>query len=360
MPRPSEPRIVHSTTPYNAEPALAFLRRSRHTPAEAFYVRSHGNIPRPEAGSFRVTVGGRVRAPLALTLAQLRDDFEMHTVEAVLQCAGNRRSELLAVKPVAGDPWAGGAIGNATWGGVLLADVLRAAGADCDPALHVAFESLDDCRIEEHAFRYGVSIPMTKANSTEVLLAYEMNGAPLTAEHGAPLRAIVPGYAGVRSAKWLTAITVQEAPSSCYIQSQDYKLFPPDATKDTADPAQGMTINDMPLNSLICEPADHAVLAAGKTTLRGWAIATARGVARVDVSINGGRDWTQASLEHDAGSPWSWTLWECEAELAVGNHQLVVRAWDSAGQTQPADADDTWNYKGYLCASWHRINVKVA
>ncbi|MCY0389516.1 sulfite oxidase [Robbsia sp. Bb-Pol-6] len=352
-----EPRIVHSANPYNAEPRLGFLRTWKLTPADVFYVRSHGDIPRPEIASFRVSVGGRVRAPLTFSLAQLRGDFTRHTVEAVLQCAGNRRSDLQAVKPVAGDPWAGGAIGNATWSGVMLADVLRAAGAECDPALHVAFDSLDDCHVEGHAFRYGVSIPMSKANSAEVLLAYDMNGAPLTAEHGAPLRAIVPGYAGVRSAKWLTAITVQESPSTCYIQSQDYKLFPPDATPDTANPAQGMTINDMPLNSVICEPADRAVLAAGKTTLRGWAIATARGVARVDVSINGGRDWSQARLEHDAGSPWSWTLWEHEVEIPAGNHRLAVRAWDSAGQTQPADADDTWNYKGYLCASWHRIDI---
>ncbi len=351
--------IVHSQKPYNAEPPLDRLRSSLLTGLADFYVRSHGTVPVIDAASHRITVAGKVRVPLDLAMADLRTGFPRRTVTAVLQCAGNRRGDLLQVKAVSGDPWSAGAIGNAEWAGVALVDLLRAAGADDGADLHVAFEALDDCVVEGHAFRYGASIPMGKAMSPEVLLAYEMNGADLAPEHGAPLRVVVPGFAGVRSPKWLAGITVQDEPSDNYIQAHDYKLFPPDATKETADPRTGITIDELPLNSAICEPASHAALKAGRTAIRGWAMASARQIVRVDVSIDGGRNWRQAALQHDAAAPWSWTFWEVAVDLPKGEHELAVRAWDSAGQTQPALPDDTWNFKGYLCASWHRIRVTV-
>lgn len=350
--------VVHSENPYNAEPPLAELRASKRTDNALFYVRSHGNVPTIDAAHHRITVKGRVGCPLRLSIADLRREFMPNTTEAVLQCAGNRRSDFLQVKPVTGDPWAPGAIGNATWTGASLADVLKAAGADDAPDLHVAFDGCDDCAIDGHRFRYGASIPIAKAVAPEVLLAYEMNGTSLAPVHGAPLRVLVPGFAGVRSVKWLDAITVQNVPADGFIQAHEYKLFPPDKTKETANPEEGMTINEMPLNSAICEPADHDTLAAGKTRVRGWAVATARNIVRVDVSADGGRHWLLAHLEQDP-SIWSWTFWDVEVELSPGRHELAVRAWDSAGQTQPALPDDTWNFKGYLAAFWHRIHVQV-
>jgi sulfite oxidase len=355
----SEKLIVHSDKPYNAEPKLARLRASMRTAQADFYVRSHGNIPEIDATRHRLRVSGRVRQKLNLSMEDLRQRFQAHTVEAVLQCAGNRRRDMLRVKPVSGDPWAAGAIGNAGWTGARLIDVLKAAEAERTDNLHVAFDSMDDCNVEGHQFRYGVSIPLTKATSPEVVLAYQMNGEPLTAQHGAPLRVIVPGFAGVRSAKWLTSITVQESASKGYIQAEDYKLFPSDKTKETANPTEGMTINDMPLNSAICEPADNSMLKAGSIKIRGWAVATARPIVRVDVSADGGRHWVQAMLEHDPGSCWSWSFWETILEVGPGSHEIAVRAWDAAGQTQPALPEDTWNFKGYLAAFWHRIHVQV-
>ncbi len=191
----------------------------------------------------------------------------------------------------------------------------------------------------------------------EVLLAFAMNGEPLAPEHGYPLRVVVPGYAGVRSPKWLSVITVQDRPSDNHMQQRDYKLVPADVMEDTVDWEKGVTIYDLPLNSAICEPAPRTELKAGRTTVRGYAIASARGIVRVDVSADGGRSWSQAMLEHDAHAPWSWTFWTATLDLAVGEHELVVRAWDSAGQTQPAQPDDTWNFKGYLSAAWHRVHV---
>lgn len=355
---------MHSETPYNAEPPLDRLRARMRTAQPDFYVRSHGAIPHLDAATHRLRVGGRVATPLDLSMAELRQRFAERSVTAVMQCAGNRRADLQPVRPTSGDPWAAGAIGNAAWTGVALADVLRAAGTETGTetgaALHVAFDACDEMELPgEGRFTYGASIPMAKAMSPEVLLAYAMNGEPLAPEHGFPLRVVVPGFAGVRSPKWLAAIAVQDEPSGNHMQRRDYKLMPPDVTEATVDWEEGLTIYGMPLNSAICEPARHATLTAGRTALRGYAVAAARDVARVDVSSDGGRSWTQAELERDADAPWGWTFWTATLDLPHGEHELAVRAWDSAGQTQPASPDDTWNFKGYLSAAWHRVPVSV-
>ena len=350
--------IVHSKTPYNAEPPLDRLRASELTAQADFYVRSHGKIPRLTEATHRLRVDGRVQTRLDLSMADLHARFPEQIVTAVMQCAGNRRADMQGVRPTSGDPWAPGAIGNACWTGVALADVLRAAGAQTDAALHVAFDACDEIETpKEGRFSFGVSIPMGKAMSPEVLLAYAMNGEALAPEHGFPLRLVVPGFAGVRSPKWLTGITVQDKPSDNPMQARDYKLLPPDVTEATVDWDKGMTIYDMPLNAAICQPAPRAELKAGSTALRGYAIATAREVVRVDISIDGGRSWGQAELEPNPGAPWSWRFWTATVDLPPGEHELAVRAWDCAGQTQPALADDVWNFKGYLSAAWHRVQV---
>ena len=349
--------IVHSTHPFTAEPPLARLAIAPRTSARDFYVRSHGAIPRLAAGSHRLSVTGLVRTKLDLSLAGLAG-FPERRVLAVLQCAGNRRADLNAWRPTSGDPWSAGAIGNAEWAGVGLNDVLRAAGVASDAGLHVAFEAADIVELpNQPRFTFGTSIPLAKALAPEVLLAWAMNDERLAPEHGFPLRLIVPGFAGVRSVKWLRAIIVQDRPSENHMQQRDYKLLPPDITTPPVDWSRGMMIEEMPLNSAICAPQAGAVLPAGPVQLRGYAVAGGRAVARVDVSIDGGRNWLQASLRQDAQAPWSWTLWHCMADLAPGAHDLVARAWDSAGQTQPARPAELWNFKGYLGTAWHRVRV---
>ena len=108
-----------------------------------------------------------------------------------------------------------------------------------------------------------------------------MNGRPLSPEHGAPVRVIVPGLIGARSAKWLSAVQVQQQPSDNYFQRYDYKLFPPDAEQDRVDWAEGLTLNDQPVNAVICQPADGVVLTAGTVDVRGYAFAGSRSIERV-------------------------------------------------------------------------------
>lgn len=348
---PQDTMLVHGLTPYNAEPCLPHLVKAFQTPEALFYSRNHGITPDAGPG-YRLHVGGLVRVPLDLSIAALQSRFAHHTVVATLQCAGNRRADLQPVKPTLGDPWAAGAIGTAEWTGARLADVLDAAGLDPD-ASNIAFESLD--LVADHGDTpYAVSIPLAKAMAPEVLLAWAMNGHPLACKHGAPLRAVVPGYAGVRSAKWIAAVTVRSSPADSPVQHQDYKLLPADVTAETVDWERGAVINAMPVNSAICVPTSGAVT-AGAILVRGWAMASARMVARVDVSSDGGLTWQQATLEQ--GTQWAWTLWQITLDLDSGDHELIVRAWDDAGQTQPAEAAACWNFKGYLATAWHRVPV---
>jgi sulfite oxidase len=151
--------LVHSEFPRNAEPPLRQLRSRFITAQPDFYIRCHGNIPKLDETTHRLRVDGLVTRPLDLSMMELRTRFPRQTVPAVLQCAGNRRSDMLRVRPVSGDPWKAGAIGNAVWSGVALAEVLRAAGAARSASLHVAFMACDDCEEKGEPFRYAASIP---------------------------------------------------------------------------------------------------------------------------------------------------------------------------------------------------------
>ncbi len=171
--------------------------------------------------------------------------------------------------------------------------------------MHVAFESCDECEMPTaKSFRFGASIPMEKAMSPDVLLAYAMNGE--AAGTGARLPAARGGARVCRRAQPEMAADHHRAgpPSDNHIQQRDYKMLPPDMTKETVDWDKGVTIGEMPLNAAICEPAPFAELAEGRIAIRGWAMATARQVTRVDVSQDGGRSWVQAELQQP-DSPWS-------------------------------------------------------
>jgi sulfite oxidase len=150
---------------------------------------------------------------------------------------------------------------------------------------------------------------------------------------------------------------LQDRPSNAPPQAHDYKLFSPHMTKETTDRDENVTIYGMPVAAAICEPSPDSLLKQGPSMLRGYAIALGRGIARVDVSIDGGQSWRQAELENDPAAPWSWTFWRIAIDLPKGEHELTVRAWDSAGQTQPALPDDIWNFKGYLSAALQRVHV---
>jgi sulfite oxidase len=348
--------IVHEQEPFNAETGLAALAEGPLTATDAFYVRGHGAVPEIEPAAWRLRVDGLVERPLRLSLATLREALPERTVVATLQCAGNRRAGLTAIREIAGEsPWGPGATGTATWTGVALADVLALARPSRD-ATHVGFEGADHCAEARPPQRFGGSIGLDKACRPEVVLAWAMNGAPLAPVHGAPLRVVVPGYIGARSVKWLERIEVRSAPWPGYYQQVVYRLLPEDATPA---PGAGFPLGLVALNADVLSPANGGTVAAGRVEIRGYAFAGGeRHVARVDVTLDGGATWSQAELLDDLG-PWAWRHWRTTAELAPGEHEISVRAWDSSAATQPEDEAALWNPKGYVNNARPRIRISV-
>jgi sulfite oxidase len=348
--------IVHEREPFNAETGLAALAESPLTATDAFYVRDHGAVPQIDPATWRLQVRGAVARELDLGLVTLREAFPERTVTATLQCAGNRRAGLLTFRDIPGEaPWGPGATGTATWTGVALADVLALAGP-LDEAAHAGFVGADACAVPDGSERFGGSIPLGKAYRPEVLLAWAMNGEPLPPVHGAPLRVVVPGYIGARSVKWLERIDVRASPWPGYFQHVVYRLLPEDGKPG---PGAGMALGLIALNADVLAPADGATIAAGPVEVRGYAFAGGeRHVARVDVSLDGGRRWAQAELLEDLGT-WAWRQWRLTVELPPGEHEIVVRAWDSSAATQPETEAALWNPKGYVNNARPRVRVRA-
>ncbi len=350
--------MVHGDHPLNAETPPRLLGEGFVTPADAFYVRCHGDVPNVDPGSYRLEVSGLVGRPLRLSLEEIRA-LPKTEVTATLYCAGNRRAELAEVEPIPGKvAWGVGAAGNARWGGVLLRDVLEEASIG-EGAGHVAFTGLDRDVESGTGAPFGGSVPVERAVADGTLLAYEMNGRPLAPEHGFPLRAVVGGYVGARSVKWLSGITLQAEPSGNYYQAVEYKLFPPHVTAEDADYSEGEMLGEIPLNCVILTPENGETVVAGPVPVRGYAVAGGdRGVVRVEVSADGGGSWTEASLLGDDG-PGTWRLWETTLGLPPGAHRIAARAFDSGGGAQPASVGEVWNFLGYANNAWHGVEVEA-
>jgi sulfite oxidase len=351
--------IVRQADPLNGGPPLSDLAAAQRTPVERFFVRSHGAIPEASAESWRLRISGLVRQEIELSMQDLSSNFRRHSVVAALECAGNRRSELIAVAPTPGElEWHAEAIGNAAWSGWSLAEVLAAAGP-LPEARHVEFLGIDETERLGRRFTFGGSVPIEKALAREVLLADAMNGEDLAPAHGFPLRAVVPGYLGARSVKWLAEIRLRAEPSENYFQAHAYRLFPPWINPTNVVWENGLMLGEMPVTSVFSTPAPGAVLAAGEVEVGGYAyVGGGRGIERVDLSTDGGRTWRAADLGVDEGS-WSWRLFSARLNLEPGEHELVVRAFDRSAQTQPRDAAEVWNFKGYANNAWHRVRVTV-
>ncbi|MGI8712537.1 MAG: molybdopterin-dependent oxidoreductase, partial [Solirubrobacteraceae bacterium] len=255
-------------------------------------------------------------------------------------------------------PWGPGATGTAEWTGTPLADVLAAAGLGPE-AHYVEFVGVDTSSEAKPPQPFGASIPCRKALSSEVLLAWEMNGRPLTPAHGAPLRVVVPGYIGARSVKWLDRITARATPSENFFQALTYRLLPADADADAGLRGEGVALGAVAVNSDFTSPDDGAQVPAGALELAGYAFAgDDRHIIRVDVSIDRGRSWRQAELL-DKPSRWTWQRWRMTVEVSAGETEIVARAWDSAAAMQPESPAQLWNPKGYVNNSWARLHISV-
>lgn len=358
--------VVNSATPFNAETPLSILADSFITPSDLHYVRNHLPVPVVDTDTYRLEVGGLgVQTELSLTLEELKTKFTKHTIVAAIQCGGNRRKEMKDVKKLKGLEWKGGAIGNAEWSGALMSEVLAAAGFSldsCPQARHIVMEGLD---IEPDNSQFGGSITIEKATDPrgDVLLAYEMNGEPLSRDHGFPVRAVVPGVVGARNVKWLSRIEVSEEESESHHQRGDYKGFNPSVDWDTVDWNNAESIQDMPVTSSICscrpcpDSSDYVIV-----TGYAWA-GGGRKIIRVDLTGDGGSTWTQAHnlVQDSARHPrhWGWTLWEGRVKKG-DKGEVWSKAVDSGHNVQPESFENIWNLRGMLSNAYCRVKIPPA
>ncbi|MBX3061596.1 MAG: molybdopterin-dependent oxidoreductase [Anaerolineae bacterium] len=357
MPSADPPLIVRAEHPPNAGTPITQLARFI-TPITSFFQRNHASIPNINPATYHLTIDGLVNQQLQLTLADLQR-FARHTLISTLQCAGNRRTEMNAYKTIGGEIiWDFDAISTAEWSGVRLADVISAAHPQA-LAAHVAFTGLDHVEKEGETFAYGGSIDLRRALTNDVLIADKMNGQSLPAEHGYPLRIIVPGVIGARSVKWLSHIRLQAEPSDNYFQTNAYKLFPSHSTRETVDWSQGLMLDATRLNSVILDPQNGVMIPQGDYTIRGYAVGSeGSAVTKVQISLDNGASWREAQME-DRAEKWAWRFWQFPTTLSHGDYQLWVRAEDSSGATQPANVEAVWNFLGYMNNVWHKVDITV-
>ena len=345
--------ISRGVEPLNQEMPFSSLEEFV-TPEESFYVRCHFPIPQVDADSWRLQVEGAVESTLELKLADLRA-LPRHTIMATMECAGNGRSFL---RPrVKGVEWDLGAVGNANWTGVLLRDVLDRAGVR-DDALEVILQGADKGEIKEPPrpageIHYARSLPLAKARR-DVLLALELNGAPLTPSHGFPLRAVVPGWFGMAAVKWLDRIIVSTTPFQGYYQSIDYTYW----TRRDGLPTL-LPLAEMQVKAQIARPQLNETVPAGKAyRVHGAAWAAESEIAKVELSTDGGATWALATLRDEAVKN-VWRLWEFDWKTPSepARYTLVARATDAAGRTQPNVR--VADYGSYVVNHWLPIEVEV-
>jgi sulfite oxidase len=322
------------------------------TPVPHFFVRNHMHEPSElSAEDWRLNVGGEVENNLTLKLFDL-SKLASHSVVNTLECAGNGRS--LHHPQVPGVQWGKGAVGTARFSGPRLRDVLQLAGIKSS-GKHVMFRGLDEVPGKVPPFIR--SIPIEKALDADTLLATHMNGAPLTKHHGFPARALVPGWIGAASCKWLTEIKILDSEFVGNFMSPGYRL-PNNPVKpgDTVKPEDTHPVTGLSVKSVIASPTDGAKLKAGKLSIHGAAWAGEADVAKVEVSTDGGANWKAAALGRDQ-SRYAWRLWSYDFKPGQGDYTILSRATDSQGRTQPDAA--VWNPSGYLYNAVDQVKVHV-
>jgi sulfite oxidase len=324
------------------------------TPVPHFFVRNHMYEPTEfDADDWRLSIGGEVERPLTLTLAELLK-FEVHSVVNTLECAGNGRS--LHRPQVPGIQWGKGAVGTARFSGPRLRDVLQRAGIK-PTGKHVMFRGLDEVPGKVPPFIR--SIPAEKALDADTLIATHMNGSALTKHHGFPARALVPGWIGAASCKWLTEIKVLEAEFVGNFMSPAYRLpNQPMNPSDTVKPEDTHPVTALTVKSVIAGPSDGASLKTGRVVVHGAAWAGEADVAKVEISTDSGSTWSAAKLGHEQ-SHYAWRLWSYEWKAGKsGDYTILSRATDSQGRTQPASP--AWNPSGYLYNAVDQVKIHVA
>ena len=321
------------------------------TPTGMHYLLIHFDVPEVDASTWALRVGGLVSKELTLDMDAVRA-LPATTLAVTMECAGNGRA-LLSPRPLS-QPWLLEAVGTAEWTGTPLRGVLAEAGI-AEGAVEVLFTGLDRGVQGDEVQSYQRSLTVGEATRPEVLLAYEMNGAPLEPQHGYPLRLLVPGWYGMASVKWLDSIELLAEPFNGYQMGGAYTY------RQTRD-EPGVPVDLIRVRALMVPPGipdfmtRMRLVEAGPVTLTGRAWAGRASVRRVEVSTDGGATWADAGLEPEV-STHAWRGWSFAWDAAPGRHTLSVRATDDRGNVQPIE--QAWTVGGLGNNMAQRVNVLV-
>jgi DMSO/TMAO reductase YedYZ molybdopterin-dependent catalytic subunit len=307
--------------------------RAYLTSAADRFLRSNFAVPRLSSRSHRLHVGGLVERPLRLRVEEL-GRLPQRTLTVTTECAGNHRTTLSPLPP--GEAWGGGAVSTARWTGVPLATLLERSGIR-PGAVEVVATGADSGQVAVGQAAYARSIPLVRALHPDTVLALRMNGEPLLAAHGAPVRLIVPGWYGMASVKWLVEVEVVDRPFAGYFQSERYVY---------REPGQApVPVEEMRVKSVFTSPAAAVPVTTGPVRVSGFAWSGSARVARVEVASAGAGEWVAARLTGE-DEPYAWRAWELIwTPPWRGRHVLRCRATDEAGNVQPDLS--RWNELGY-------------
>jgi DMSO/TMAO reductase YedYZ molybdopterin-dependent catalytic subunit len=320
------------------------------TPAGMHYLLIHFDVPQGDDAAWSLSIDGLVDKAMTVTMAELRSRPKV-TLTVTMECAGNGRARLTP-RPIS-QPWLTEAIGTAEWTGTPLGPILDEAGIAGD-ATELVFTGADRGIQREVEQDYQRSLSIEDAMREEVLLAYEMNGAPLPPQHGFPLRLVVPGWYGMTNVKWLTGITAVGEPFDGFQQlAYRFRQRPED---------EGEPVTRMRPRSLMIPPGipdfmtRRRFVDAGIVELSGRAWSGSGPIERVEVTTDGGRSWGDATLGEPA-SAYAWTPWSFVWDAQPGEYELSPRATDAAGNVQPLE--QPWNLHGFANNMVQRVPVEV-
>lgn len=348
--------ILLTSRPPNLETPIHYFKELI-TPEDVLFVRWHTHpVPTSvDLKQWRLRVGGNTERELSLSMEDIKK-LEKISYTAVIQCSGNGRSFFEPRVP--GGQWGNGAMGNCTWGGVRLKDVLNMAGIK-PGSVEVTFDGLDSV-VMPSVPDFIKSLPLDKALEDDIILAYEINGKPLPLLNGYPLRLIVPGWYATYWVKSLTEIRVIDKTFDGFWMKPAYRI--PDNPCGCVDPGTSpkktVPISRMTTRSLIIEPESGSEIRAGRgIMISGIAFSGGYSIKDVIVSTDNGRTWHQAELGKDMGR-YSWIQWSYHWKPpGPAKYTLMAKATNSIGESQPFES--LWNPSGYLWNKIEKVNVMV-
>ncbi len=343
--------------PVNAE-TPAELLDDAVTPISRHFIRNNGVPPENvDADAWTLTIDGFVDNPLELSIADLRDQFEVVTMQLTLECGGNGRG--FFDPPASGNQWTYGAVACSEWTGVRLKDVLEKAGVQSNVVYTAHYGADGHLSGDPDKLPISRGVPIAKALTDNVLIAFEMNGEALHPMNGAPLRLVVAGWPASTAQKWLTRIELRDqVHDGPKMTGTSYRVPAyPVAPGQEVPEEDFVIIERMPVKSLITFPANGTDIGM-ETDVRGHAWSGDRSISKLDISIDFGTTWQTVELD-DPVNDGAWQNWRTKVTLPqAGYYEIWARATDSEGDMQPFAI--AWNPKGYLNNSMHRVGVRAS